>query len=207
MTADIRLEENGAKTYSEHPSDYVDVAAVTLNADFFTENDLEVAYFDIDRHAMDTSEFLEKGGNAGSFIYMLGYPMGLVDVDSNVPVCRLGCVARVEEHEVARTKCVLIDVQNFPGNSGSPIITKPELVSITGTPAISESVLIGIVHSYIPYEEKLINSQTSRVVEIKSENSGIAKCNPVEYIRETIDLEMERISNASRAVTPVDDND
>ena len=52
--------------------------------------------------------------------------------------------------------------------------------------------MIGIVHGYIPYEEKLINAQTKKVVEVRSENSGIAVVNPVEYIKEVIEKEMER---------------
>lgn len=47
-------------------------------------------------------------------------------------------------------------------------------------------------NSYIPYKETLINSQTGEAVEIRSENSGIAKANLVEYIREAIELEMKR---------------
>ena len=85
-----------------------------------------------------------------------------------------------------------MDIQNFPGNSGSPIITKPEVIGIGNDPILGKSVLIGIVHGYIPYEEKLINAQTKKVVEVRSENSGIAVVNPVEYIKEVIEKEMER---------------
>lgn len=49
-------------------------------------------------------------------------------------------------------------------------------------------MLIGIIHAYIPYRESLINSQTHEVVEVRSENSGIALMHPVEYIREVIDM-------------------
>ena len=52
---------------------------------------------------------------------------------------------------------------------------------------MNKSVLVGIVHSYIPYRENLINSQTQQVVEIRSENSGIALIHPVEFIREVVD--------------------
>lgn len=75
---------------------------------------------------------------------------------------------------------------------------KPEMLSIEGTSAIGESMLLGIVHSYIPYRESLINGQTNEVVEIRSENGGLARCNPVEFIRETIKLEMERTAALSR---------
>ena len=83
---------------------------------------------------------------------------------------------------------ILVDIQNFPGNSGSPIINRPEVVSIQGTKNLDRRVLVGIIHSYIPYEETLINSQTGRLVEVRSENSGLAYAHPVEYIRDIIDM-------------------
>ena len=113
--------------------------------------------------------------------------MGLVNNNSGVPICRLGCIARMSEDQIKDSGNMLVDIQNFPGNSGSPIVLRPEALSIQGTKALDRSVLVGIIHSYIPYEETLINSQTKRPVEIRSENSGIANAHPVEYIREIID--------------------
>ena len=119
---------------------------------------------------------------------MLGYTMGLVNQSSSLPICRLGCIARISKEQVQEQHNILVDIQNFPGNSGSPIINRPEIVSIQGTKNLDRSVLIGIIHSYIPYEETLINSQTGRFVEVRSENSGLAYVHPVEYIREIIDI-------------------
>lgn len=104
MVTDLLLEDADGKRYTEHPDPNVDVAAVTLNANFFVENGLETAFFNIDSHAVGSAEFLARGGDAGSFVYMLGYPMRLVDMESNAPICRLGCVARIDEREIARTK-------------------------------------------------------------------------------------------------------
>lgn len=195
LTIDVNLIENGNKVYSEHPDDKVDIAVMTLVGSFFEQNRLQLAAFEIDEAALDSVEYVKEGGGEGSDIYMLGFPMGLVDVDTNTPICRSGCVARITESEVARTKDILLDIQNFTGNSGSPVISRPEVVSIGDTKALGRSVLIGIIHSYIPYEETLINSQTGRIVEIRSENSGIAKANPVEFIRETMEIEMRRVSS------------
>lgn len=189
---DMPLLENGQHLYSVHPDDKVDVAVILLNGSFITQNNLQFSGFNIDEHALTSEEYLKKGGNEGSFVYMLGYPMGLVNIGTNTPICRGGCIARIDPNEIANDKVILLDIQNFPGNSGSPIISKPEVIGIGDDPVLNQAVLIGIVHGYIPYEEQLINSQTHRVVEIHSENSGIAVVNPVEYIREVIDIEMER---------------
>ena len=194
MTITAPVKENGTKLYSEHPDGSVDVAVMLLMGNFFELNNLMCSAIDIDEHALTSAEFMEQGGGAGSYVFMLGYPMGLVDVDSNAPICRGGCIARVDKCEVSRTKSILLDIQNFPGSSGSPVVTKPELVSIEGTGAINRCMLIGIIHSYINYEDQLVSLQTNRIVEVRSENSGLANCTPVEFIREVVDLEYSRVT-------------
>lgn len=178
---------DGSVRYYLHESDNIDIAVLPLIAKFIQDNDLDFPCFDIDGNAMSSLELRESGADEGTIIYMLGFPMGLVNVSSNLPICRIGCIARMSESQINEQHNILVDIQNFPGNSGSPIITRPERHFIIGTKALPRSVLVGIIHSYIPYQEQLINSQTKRVVEIRSENSGIAYVHPVEYIREIID--------------------
>ena len=124
---------------------------------------------------------------------MLGYPLGLVEIDSNWPICRGGCVDRILSEEIQDTHNILLDIQNFPGNSGSPVIVKPENSSLWGTKPIKSSMLIGVIHSYYPYRETAINIQTGERVEIRCENSGIANAHPVEFIREVLEIEKRRI--------------
>lgn len=181
------IKKDNNPCYYLHDSDDIDIAVLPIVAQYIIDNNLDFPYFNIDDNAMSSSELRANGVDEGSIIYMLGFPMGLVNVSSNTPICRMGCISRMNESQIIEQQNMLVDIQNFPGNSGSPIITRPELVSITGTKALDRSVLVGIVHSYIPYQESLINSQTKKVVEIRSENSGIALVHPVEYIREIID--------------------
>lgn len=180
-------DKDGNPLFVVHDSIDIDIAVLPINADFITENNLDFSCFNIDINAMSSIELRANGVDEGSIIYMLGYPMGLVNVNSNLPICRMGCISRMSDTQINEHHNLLVDIQNFPGNSGSPIITRPETISIKGTASLSKSVLVGIVHSYIPYKERLINSQTNEVVEIRSENSGLANVHPVEYIREIID--------------------
>lgn len=178
--------KDGSLRYYIHDLEKIDIAVLPLNAQYLVDNKYEFPCFNIDSNALTTSELRSKGAEEGSIIYMLGFPLGLVNNSSNMPLCRMGCISRMSETQINEQHNMLVDIQNFPGNSGSPIITRPEFVHITGTESLEKSVLVGIVHSYLPYEEKLINSQTKKVVEIKSENSGIAYVHPVEYIRDII---------------------
>lgn len=177
---------DGNLLYKFHDVPDIDVAVLPLNAQVINDSNLYFPCFNIDVQAMTSIELRDSGVDEGSLVYMLGFPMGLVNEKSNLPICRLGCIARMSEIQIKEQHNMLVDIQNFPGNSGSPIVLRPELFSITGTKSLNKCVLVGIVHSYIPYQESLINSQTGSIVEIKSENSGIANVHPIEYIREII---------------------
>ena len=183
---------NGIPQYSTSDDPKVDVAVFTFVAGIIEQFGIDINFIDIDANVATTNEFLSGGGGEGSLVYMLGYPMGLVNIESNTPICRLGCVARMDEYEINKEKKILLDIQNFPGNSGSPILTRPEVMSVGGAKPFDRSVLLGIICSYIPYRDWLISKQTGEIVEIRTENSGIANCIPVEFIREVIDKEMNR---------------
>ena len=187
-TVDALLVKAGRKIYLTHPQEDIDIAVIPLNADYYTDRGLTFEGFDIDEHAMTSSELLDEGADEGSLVHMLGFPMGLVNETSTLPICRLGCIARISAAQIAESHNILIDMQNFPGNSGSPIVTRPEITSIQGTKSLNKSILLGIVHAYIPYQENLINSQTKQIVELRSENSGIALVHPVEFIRDVVDM-------------------
>lgn len=188
---DVALYKKGLKLYYEHSNANIDIAVLPLNGGFIMDNNIDFAAFDIDEDAMTSEELRGEGVDEGTLIYMLGFPMGLVNINDNLPICRLGCIARISAAQILESYNMLADIQNFPGNSGSPIVTRPEIVSIEKTKSLNKSVLVGIVHSYIPYRENLINSQTQQIVEIRSENSGIALVHPVEYIRQVVDKIIE----------------
>lgn len=167
---------------------FADIAAVMLSGTTITQQHLKFSSFDIDSNSFSSFELRDNGVDEGSLVYMLGFPMGLVNVNSELPICRMGCIARISEEQIAESHDALLDIQNFPGNSGSPIVNKPENIGIQGTNILDRCMLIGIIHAYIPYRESLINSQTHEVVEVRSENSGIALMHPVEYIRDVVDM-------------------
>ncbi len=52
--------------------------------------------FDLEDHALVLEQMRATGVEEGSFVYALGFPMNLVD-SIKVPICRLGCIARVTD--------------------------------------------------------------------------------------------------------------
>ena len=124
--------------YSAHPNK--DVAAIMLNGRLLKESGYTWAGFDVDAGMMSSADYYEAGGSVGARVFMIGFPMGLVDIDKNDPICRGGIVAKEVENGY------LLDIQNFPGNSGSPIISCPELVTVPGKNPMKSCALIGIVN-------------------------------------------------------------
>jgi hypothetical protein len=170
-----------------------------LNASIVEKNNLQYYGYTMDMNLMDSTEYMEYFGHEGGSVYMIGFPLPQMTVGkySNTPICRGGCVARMDPEIMKEDKKFIIDIQNFPGNSGSPIIARPELASVEGTKPLNRAVVIGIVNSYIPYRENLVNLQTKEIVEVRSENSGLSLANPTEFIRETIEIEHKRVFSTS----------
>ena len=73
-----------------------------------------------------------------------------------------------------------------------PIVSRPEHISIDGTPYNTSANLIGIVSAYIPYREVLYSRQTGRERMIQEENSGLTVVHPVDRIKEVVEAEYVR---------------
>lgn len=188
---DLPLSDGCTWIYSKHPDPTVDIAAISITDGYIKENNLNLSAFNLDDQALKSNDFIEQGGAEGSPVYMLGFPLGLKIDDFEAPVCRMGCIARINSLEIKKNKIFLLNIQNISGHSGSPIISQPEAISVEGTKAFDKSVLIGIVFAYATYGEQVISPETKETVGILAENSGIAFAYPVEYIRDTVDMEIK----------------
>ena len=187
-------DQNGNKYYSEHESPLVDVVAIQIIPQVVVDNKLRLSFIDLDDHSLTLSQMKETGVDEGNLVYALGFPMNLVDDRVKAPICRLGCVSRVTDafNRPQAAAMFLIDAQTFPGNSGGPIISRPEHISIDGTPHNLKANLIGILSAYIPYMETLYSRQTGRSRMIQEENSGLTIVHPVDRIKEVVEAEWTR---------------
>lgn len=180
------IDENGMQTYAVHENDDIDIAVLPLSTDVDATNSISI--LDIDDDAKTSDELAEYGVAEGVFVYMLGYPLGLVNACSSKPICRLGCIARMSDLKDERLRSYIVDMQNFPGSSGSPIFVRPEILKLEGSPEpLKQCSLIGVAHGFIPWRDNLKSEQTDEIVEVRTENSGLALVYPVELIREAID--------------------
>jgi len=73
------------------------------------------------------------------------------------------------------------------------VIICPSAISIEGTKNVSKASLIGLVKSYVPYQDTAISQQTHNPRITFEENSRLAIVEPVDAIIETVKLAEKRI--------------
>lgn len=142
--------EDGSDMWFAHPDPSVDVAVVPINAQVMRDSGMKIAYFHSDGGALRAADMKEKGVFEGDGAFILGFPMAMVGGNRNVAIVRTGAIARISDLLSGATNEYLVDAQVFPGNSGGPVIIKPEIVSIGDTKTLDARYLIGIVKSYVP---------------------------------------------------------
>ena len=201
----ISLYDNmGVPMFSAHPHDKTDIIALQILPQTLINDKSIWGAFDLADHALTLEQMQNTGVNEGSLVYALGFPMDLV-APIKVPICRLGCISRVTDAFLLKkgTPIFLVDAQTFPGNSGGPIVSRPEHISIGGTPSNTSANLIGILSAYIPYRETLYSRQTGRDRMIQEENSGLTIVHPVDRIKAVVELEWARIEAQKTAANNV----
>ena len=193
---DIPLRGNdGSIQWTEHPSS--DVAVVQLSPKKLEEDGIKFAWIHGDRQlALEQARELQI--SEGDGVFVLGFPLGLAGEKRNYTIVRQGVIARIRDWLGGNSRTILIDANIFPGNSGGPVLTKPEIASITGTKPNKSSLLIGMISSYLYYEDVAISSQTHKARITFQENAGLATVVPVDAIQETVDLAVRKLQPPSR---------
>ncbi|MEC7640984.1 MAG: serine protease [Nitrospinota bacterium] len=186
---DIPLfDPSGNPLWGESPEGDIDIAAIGINADVLEVERIKYNYFQSDTQVMTLSEIAALGVSEGDFVYVLGFPMGIVDTDHQYVIARSGILARLRDTLEKKGKEFLIDAAVFPGNSGGPVIYKPEIISIDGTQSVIKPGLVGIVAGYLSYRDTAVSQQTGKTRVVFEENSGLAVVIPMDYVLETIEV-------------------
>lgn len=147
---------------------------------------MEARYFSNDNHIANTERMKELGITEGDFAYVLGFPMGLTRERRNTVIVRSGSIARIRDVLTRDSLVFLVDAFVFPGNSGGPVISKPEFLAIRGTKSQRAAYLMGIVRGYVPYRDVAVSAQTGKPRVIFEENASLAEALPVDLIEEIV---------------------
>ncbi len=189
----ILKNADGKNVWTGHPDPNVDVAITILNHDVLTNAGMKFHFFQSDKDIMTSNEMYKEQILEGSFLYVLGFPMGIISSDRQYVFARMGIISRIKDLFENRSRDYVVDAPVFPGNSGGPVISKIENNFLVETKPITRTNLIGIIKAYIPYKETAYSLQTNQPRITFEENSGLSLVEPVERIIETI-VEYKRIN-------------
>jgi len=182
------IDSTGQVLYSLHPDPEIDIAVIDINVQLLTQHGILFNFFHSDQHVLPLSKAQQAGIAEGDGVFVLGFPLGDTGGERNYVVARQGNIARIRDAIAGASKSFLIDASIFPGNSGGPVVTRPESMAITGTTAYDRSDLIGVVAAYVPYQDVAISQQTKRPRIIFEENSGLAVVMPLDRVIEVVDI-------------------
>lgn len=171
-----------------HPDDSVDVAVISINFPLLREQAVQASYFRSNHDVANVDKLNDLGITEGDFVFVLGYPLGIVGAVRNTVNVRSGSIARIRDALTRDNKDYMIDAFVFPGNSGGPVVSKPEAIAIGGTKSQMAAYLIGIVKAYVPYEDIAYSLQTKppRPRVSFQENSGLALVHPIDFVQDAI---------------------
>lgn len=181
------LELNGEMIWVGHSSTDVDVAVFNINPTVLEKDGAEFSFFHLDKHVMGVTELKAEGVSEGDGVFVLGFPMGIVAPQRKNVIARMGAIARIRDVLDGHQSSFLIDANIFPGNSGGPVVIRPDMNCIQDTKAINRAALIGIVKSYLPFQDIAISQQTGNPRVIFEENSGLALVETVDSIQVTVE--------------------
>ena len=175
-------DENNNPEFTFHPDRDIDVAVFPIDYDSMSAVK-EIKF--IERPESMDIEQMKSQVSEGDFIYVAGFPMGIVGIKRKSTIIRSGCIARIGDLLRAENSEFLIDSNIFPGNSGGPVFTRPNNHSLNNT-NLEKSFLIGMIKEYISYKDEAYSSQTGNLRVSFEENSGLASVVPIDHIHETI---------------------
>ena len=188
-------QADGSGLWIVHPDPNADVAVLGINAKRLQADGIEYRFFFGDKHTFTLDQARASEVSEGDGVFVLGFPLGQAGNERNYTIVRQGIIARVQDWLRGNARTFLIDASIFPGNSGGPVLLKPEVSAIQGTKANTRCGLIGMVSQYIPYREVAVSRQTGRPRMIFEENSGLGIVVPHDVIQETIEIAIGKLTS------------
>ena len=205
---ELLINNEGKQQWTSHPIDTVDVAVFGLSTVQFKQAGVDEAYI-FSENCWTMSQMREKGVSEGDGVFVLGYPLGAMSRGRQRAIARAGIIARIRDAYESAPNDFLIDAHIFEGNSGGPVITRPEFSHIQGTQSNNLCMVIGIVSHVYCYNARpqvLVEGSDGKLgldesfqVRFK-DPAGLARVEPVDRIHETISAHRARLGPDGRVV-------
>lgn len=162
-----------ASDWVNHPDENIDLAACL--SPFVADQMSNLITHDL---VDDVSSYAE-----GRELFFLGFPLakGAEAGTQHQSILRVGVLSRKSD------PAFIIEANVFPGSSGSPLFTKPRLQFDKNGELIRESYnLLGVVSSYIPYQDVAVSYQTGRPRVVFEDNSGLSLVYKIQHLTEIL---------------------
>ena len=85
------IDHEGNPKWISHENNEIDIAVIPINWQLLLDQEIKVSYFTSDVHSSNRSTMNESGISEGDFVYVLGFPMGIVGQHRNAVIARSGC--------------------------------------------------------------------------------------------------------------------
>lgn len=156
LTVDLRA----GPRIREHPDPDTDVLAVNISPEINNHPELRLKWVTFESFAL-AERRAELDITVGEDVFALGYPVGMRQGGTNLPLVRQGIISTpvggiIQDkvidsqgtHRSRTLRAFLVDGATVPGSSGSPVILKPVIGRVVGDSirlGTSPPVLLGIV--------------------------------------------------------------
>lgn len=155
---------------------------------------------------LDMDGLQSAGIVGGDGVFVLGFPMGIAGVEKKYAIVRSGVVARLDQEIVDERGSFLIDCPVFPGNSGGPVILRPEMLTLGDSPGRATVHVIGIVAGYVPWVDMAISSQTGNPRITFEENSGLTNVIPMDAVNELVSPRLDLLEGTTETEDAPEDD-
>ena len=186
------IKGNGNVRWVGHHNPDVDVAVIFLSAGYLKSQRRKFGYIRCDKDLMTLNQLRKNNVTEGNQVFVLGFPMNLVNPVRQYVICRGGVIARVRDYLERITSTFLVDGIVFPGSSGSPVILSPTARTVGGMRRGNKARLIGIALGGKVYYVSAPSIKTGRPAVRVEVHMGLTEVEPVDAIVETIELAEKR---------------
>lgn len=192
QTFRIPLHSGEAPAWTFH--ERADVAVIPASWPDLESKGVQWETFAAGRNAISReSQFLAKL-REGDEVYIAGFPIGWRTGRQDYPIVRHGVLAQIQGWLNHDHDTFLVDGSGFPGNSGGPVVTKPQAIAVTGHQIHwSTSWLVGMVS-----ERRFSKIDANEYAEVQidmEETADLIEVVPMDSIDEAISLAMQRIQS------------
>lgn len=196
-------QPDGSPSFYFHPKERFDIAVAPMSYRTIQSAGAKMNVIHAKHGCWLLHEMRDTGVSEGDGIYLVGFPLGLVEDSHPRPIVRGGTIARIRDAYEDPRRTVLIDVNLFPGGSGGPVFVRPDVSSVGGTKSIKESRCLGLMTRAYTWDDVAISRQTNSPRVVFVENAGLARMEPIDravYVAERhLSLYLQKLSYPTTA--------